>query len=183
MSNVMLKYADRSGDDLALVLSPLETTTFRLLYYISPASSHIMVRPQWQGSPIMALVYLTSWIFVVSINSSVSDQFPRHQGVLQGSNLGTFLFILYATPFSVLLSLTHHVLIIFMLMTLNYSFPPLLLIYLSTSCAYKRQLTLFSTGCLQISFHSIELILSFSILVYLNSSLKSLIPLYSCLLM
>jgi hypothetical protein len=68
-------------------------------------------------------------------------------------------------------------------MTLNYSFPSLLLISLPTSYTYKLQLTLSATGCLQISFHSIKLKLSFSSLVYLLSSQKSRIPLFSCLLM
>ena len=89
----------------------------------------------------------------------------------------------FTPPPSVLLSLTHHVVIIFMLMTLNYSFPSLLLISPPTSYAYKLQLTLSPTGCLQISFHSIKLKLSFSSSVYLLSSLKLLIPLYLYLLM
>ena len=89
----------------------------------------------------------------------------------------------FTPPPSVFLSQTHHVVIIFMLMTLNYSFPSLLLISPPTSYAYKLQLTLSPTGCLQISSHSIKLKLSFSSSVYLLSSLKSLIPLYLCLLM
>jgi hypothetical protein len=136
----------------------------------------------WFGLNGKVLSWLTSYLasrnFVVNINSSVSDQFPLHQGVPQGSVLGPLLFILYTTP-SVLLSLIHHVVIICMLMTLNYLFPLLLPTSLPTSCTYRIQLTLSPTGCLQISFHSIKLKLSFSSLVYLRSSPKSLIPLYS----
>jgi len=47
---------------------------------------------------------VASQSFVVNINSSVSDQFPLHQGVPQGSVFGPLLFILYTTPPSTLIS-------------------------------------------------------------------------------
>jgi Reverse transcriptase (RNA-dependent DNA polymerase) len=129
----------------------------------------------WFGLSGKALSWLSSYLasrsFVVNINSSVSDQFPLTQGVPQGSVLGPLLFILYTTP-SALLSLTHYAVIIFMLMTLHYSFPSRILISLPTSYTNKRQLTLSPSGCLQISFHLIKLRLSFSSLAYLLSSLK-----------
>jgi len=98
--------------------------------------------------------------FVVNINSSVSDQFPLHQRVFQGSVLSPLLFILCTAPSpSALLSLSQHVVIIFMLMTLNYSFPSLLQISLPTSYAYKRQLTVFPTNILSLNQAKSEFLL------------------------
>jgi Reverse transcriptase (RNA-dependent DNA polymerase) len=55
--------------------------------------------------------YLSSRSFRVDINSFLSDHFPLHQGVPQGSVLGPLLFILYTTPLSSLIcesSMNHH---------------------------------------------------------------------------
>jgi len=62
----------------------------------------------WFGLSGKVLSWLSSYLesrsIVVNINSSVSDQFPLHQGVPRGSVLGPLLFILYTTPLSSLIS-------------------------------------------------------------------------------
>ena len=69
----------------------------------------------WFGLNGTVLSWLQSYIssreFVVNINASLSDPFPLHQGVPQGSVLGPLLFILYTTPLSSLISnssVKHH---------------------------------------------------------------------------
>jgi len=84
---------------------------------------------------------------------------------------------------SVLLSLVRLSVIIYLLMTLNCSSPSGHLNSLSIFYTYKIQLILSLNGCLQIFSHSINLKLSFFLLVYLLNYLKSLILLCQCLLM
>ena len=126
--------------------------------------------------------YLSSRSFSVNINSSVSDPFPLHQGVPQGSVLGPLLFILYTTPLSSLISnssVSHHL----YANDTQLSSPLPLLTSLLTFFTYRILLPLSLTGCPQISYHSIKLRLSFSSSVCLFSSLRSMILVYSCNLM
>ena len=151
--------------------------------FYPPTPSIIVVWSQWQGS-LVALIILGIPQFCCEYKLLCLRSVSTHSG--GSSRFCTWyssLHSLHHPPQSALLSLTHHAVIIFMLMTLNYSFPSPLLISLPTSYTYKQQSTLSPSGCLQISFHLIKLRLSFSSLAYLLSSLKSLIPLYSCLLM
>jgi len=117
--------------------------------------------------------YLASRSFVVNFNSSVFDQFPLHQGV------PVLLFVLFS-------SFLHHPLTLSTLISDStcghhlYADDTQLFISFAASdfsanilCLHAKTDLVFPTGCLQIAFHSIKLKLSFSSLVYLHSSLKS----------
>ena len=85
----------------------------------------------WFGLKGTVLFWLQSYLFSCSFsvnnNAILSATFPLLQGVSRGSVLGPLLFILYTTSLSsALLSVTHRLNTISMLMTLNCSFLSLL---------------------------------------------------------
>jgi len=112
----------------------------------------------WLSSNLHLEVLLwmsTSLSPIVSTLSGSSSRFCSFSSSLNA---------LHQSP-SALLSLTQHVVITFMLMTLNYSFPSLLRIFCQCPIRLQAKIDLVSIGCLRISLHSIKLKLSFSSLV------------------
>jgi len=127
-------------------------------------------------------LYLSSQSFVITINSP-STRSPHHQEVMQRSVLGPLLFIL-TLILSVLLSLIHLMVIIYAVDTqFFYSFTLWIAPTQHTFYTSKTQLILSLSGCLPIFSHSISLKLKFFLLVFLLTTLKSLIPLFSYFLM
>jgi len=116
--------------------------------------------------------------FVVSINSISSAHSPLRQGVPQGSVLGP-LYSYSIRLLLVLLSLIRLSVIIYLLMTLNCSFPSEHRNSPPIFYTSKIQLILSLNGCLLIFPLSInQSKMSFFLVVYLLNYLKSLILLF-----
>jgi len=134
----------------------------------------------WFGfvGTVISLVtsYLSSRSFVVSINSTSSASSPLRQCVPHESVLWPLLFILYTTPLSSFISwfVCRPSCICWWHSIVHFLPGTWILRQYSTPTKYNWSLN----GCLLIFSHSINLKLSFFLLAYLLSYLKSLILLF-----
>jgi len=139
----------------------------------------------WFGISSTALsrikCYLLNRSFYVNIENSKSSVFQLLYGVPQGSVLGSLLFILYTTPLSTVISnssVNHLLYADDTQLLLSFS-----VLDFSHNMTHLEKTIAYPTGSLPISCLVILLKLSFSSLLYHNTSLYSIILLFMYLTM